>query len=276
MEIFQGVMKAFKENEVLKRILTALIAIPPLLLILWKGGIYLKLLIIFLTFIGLREFSEISGKSGDKIPFLPLFVITSTAIVLGSYDAQFFLLLLFAGWISIFFISLLYGGPRFSLAAVSLFAFIYFFLPMTHAIMMRENEGGVKYLIYTLAGTFLSDTGGYFVGKAFGYHKVAPAISPGKSWEGVFGGIIVCFFGLLFCSFIFTGRLNWEKCLFLSILLTFFGLLGDLLESSMKRTAGVKDSGNFFPGHGGVLDRLDSLLVNIPLAFYYFKYVRGF
>jgi phosphatidate cytidylyltransferase len=114
-----------------------------------------------------------------------------------------------------------------------------------------------------------SDTGAYYVGRAFGKHKLAPSISPGKTWEGVGGGL---FAGLLMATiahFWFFGELPLKVALPLAILMTIVGILGDLTESALKRSAGAKDAANILPGHGGLLDRLDSLLFNAPVIYYF-------
>jgi phosphatidate cytidylyltransferase len=115
----------------------------------------------------------------------------------------------------------------------------------------------------------LSDTGAYYAGSAFGSHRMAPVISPKKSWEGVAGGVIGSLIGALLGHFWFFQRLPLAHALALGVVLCAAGILGDLGESMLKRTAGVKDSSALLPGHGGVLDRVDSLLVAAPVLYYY-------
>jgi phosphatidate cytidylyltransferase len=114
-----------------------------------------------------------------------------------------------------------------------------------------------------------SDTGAYFVGRAFGKRKLAPSISPVKTWEGVAGGLLA---GLLMGSiahFWFFRELPLKLALPLAAVMTVVGILGDLTESALKRSAGAKDTANILPGHGGLLDRLDSLLFNAPVIYYF-------
>ena len=138
--------------------------------------------------------------------------------------------------------------------------------------MLREAGdsiyNGYHWLLYALFTTFATDTGAYFVGRAFGKHKLAPVISPGKTWEGAAGGLIwavgisIALAAVLDLSFPL-----WQQVL-LGLLLGTVAQMGDLLESALKRRAGVKDAGVLIPGHGGVLDRIDSLLVTIPVTYY--------
>ena len=134
-------------------------------------------------------------------------------------------------------------------------------------VELRAISPGV--LLAIMAVAWVSDSMAYFAGRAFGRHKLAPFISPGKTWEGAFGGLagvtifaIICFeFGWKMTSF-----MSLAQIILLWLVLGVAGIIGDLLESLMKRSAGVKDSGRVLPGHGGVLDRVDALLPILPLA----------
>ncbi len=114
-----------------------------------------------------------------------------------------------------------------------------------------------------------SDTGAYYVGRLLGKHKLAPSISPGKTWEGVAGGLIASLLMATLAHFWFFNELPLKVALPLAALMTVVGIFGDLTESALKRGAGAKDAANILPGHGGVLDRLDSLLFNAPLIYYF-------
>jgi phosphatidate cytidylyltransferase len=117
-----------------------------------------------------------------------------------------------------------------------------------------------------------ADTGGYYIGKNFGKHKLVPKISPGKTWEGVAGGIVFsCAFAAI-ASATFFPELPYKFSIPLALVMTVVGLFGDLAESAMKRGAGAKDAANILPGHGGLLDRLDSLLFNAPILYYFARF----
>jgi phosphatidate cytidylyltransferase len=114
-----------------------------------------------------------------------------------------------------------------------------------------------------------ADTGAYYVGRAIGKHKLAPAISPGKTWEGVAGGVVVGLALATVAHFWFFKELPLKWTLPLTAVMIVLGILGDLTESALKRGAGAKDAAKILPGHGGALDRLDSLLFNAPLIYYF-------
>jgi phosphatidate cytidylyltransferase len=125
---------------------------------------------------------------------------------------------------------------------------------------------GMLALASLIATVKMSDTGQYFVGRAFGKHKLAPRLSPGKTWEGVAGGVLFAVIGAA-VVFSLSGRFHAAKVMLYAIALVPAGIVGDLAESMLKRDAGVKDSSTWMPGFGGVLDMLDSLLVAAPVAY---------
>jgi len=125
---------------------------------------------------------------------------------------------------------------------------------------------GSEWLLYSLSLVWVADTGAYFSGKKFGKHKLAPNISPGKTKEGLLGALISTSLYSLMASFYFSLDTEHSAMLILlSIILTFISVSGDLYFSFLKREAGVKDSGNILPGHGGILDRIDSVLAAMPV-----------
>jgi phosphatidate cytidylyltransferase len=157
----------------------------------------------------------------------------------------------------------------------SLFALFYCgvltsFLSLT-SLFNPENG---RYLIFMLLlGTFLGDTGAYAFGRLFGKRKLAPKLSPGKTWVGAFGGFFLTFLSVLFIKFTFISSLSLFEILPLSFFLSLFCQLGDLVESFLKRGFDVKDSGRLIPGHGGLFDRIDALLFGAPVVFV-FSYLR--
>jgi phosphatidate cytidylyltransferase len=133
-------------------------------------------------------------------------------------------------------------------------------------------EAGRNFLFLALLATFGSDTAAYFIGKAFGRHKLAPQTSPGKTWEGAIAGAA----GGIIISLLFTLEtplrlpLSWWQAVLLGLAISVFGQAGDLVESLLKRNYGVKDSGSLMPGHGGILDRMDSLLFAGVVVYLYY------
>jgi len=135
---------------------------------------------------------------------------------------------------------------------------------------LLKDSGRPEWLTVVLCMAFFSDTVAYFFGRAFGRHKLYPAVSPAKSWEGAFGGIVgSCLATVVLGSLWLLPELPILHAIFLGIFGSVAGQTGDLVESMLKRTFGVKDSGAILPGHGGLLDRIDALLFVAPVAYYY-------
>ena len=133
------------------------------------------------------------------------------------------------------------------------------------------------YLSTHLLGYFFlvlmgSDTGAYFTGKAIGAHKLIPTISPGKTWEGLVGGFVAAAAFAALATFWFFPELPYQVSIPLAVVMSAVGVLGDLVESAMKRGAGAKDAASVLPGHGGFLDRLDSLLLNAPILYFFARF----
>jgi phosphatidate cytidylyltransferase len=138
-----------------------------------------------------------------------------------------------------------------------------------------ENNGKF-YVLYFILVTKFSDTGAYSVGSLIGKHKMIPRISPGKTWEGFGGAIVVSTLASVLFAHFFRDKLfgmNWIHAVIIGVILSVCAVVGDLIESLFKREAGVKDSGSFFPGIGGILDLLDSLLFNAPIMYLYLRHV---
>ncbi len=142
-----------------------------------------------------------------------------------------------------------------------------------HLILLRDVESIGMHLIFLLCGTvWCSDTGAYLVGRALGKHKLGTPVSPRKTVEGTIGGLIVgTLIGTVLGSLLLKGTFSWMNAAFIGLLLSLLGQLGDLSASLMKRTAGVKDSGDVIPGHGGFIDRCDSLIFSTPALYYYLE-----
>jgi phosphatidate cytidylyltransferase len=153
--------------------------------------------------------------------------------------------------------------------AMTLFGVLYLGLTLGMLSMTRLLPQGEWLIFFLLLVTWASDTGAYYVGTLYGRHRLAPTISPKKTVEGLVGGLIAAIIAGYIARWWFLPELSGLDCLILAILLTIAGLWGDLAESAMKRTVGMKDSGGILPGHGGMLDRLDSLLFATPVFYYY-------
>jgi phosphatidate cytidylyltransferase len=166
------------------------------------------------------------------------------------------------------------------MAAISTTLFGLMYVPWLLNFIQKINYfprvEGHYYLLYFILITKISDSGAYVVGSLIGRHKLIPRISPGKTWEGVAGAIVASVLSsLLFVQFLGNrmAGMNWMHAVILGVLLGGCAVIGDLIESIFKREAGAKDSGRFFPGIGGILDLLDSLLFNAPIMYLYLRHV---
>lgn len=160
-------------------------------------------------------------------------------------------------------------------AGASILGVLYVALLGSHLVAVRtaftpeQSKDLLSFFFLVLMG---SDIGAYYTGRLIGKHKLAPKISPGKTWEGLFGGLAAALALAALAHFWFFRELPLKWALPLAGIMTVLGVLGDLTESALKRGAGAKDAANLLPGHGGFLDRLDSLLFNAPLIYYFARF----
>jgi phosphatidate cytidylyltransferase len=230
-------------------------------LVCFKGwGILGGVLLMVGTFLNLTGVLGHSGSPARVNDFETSFLIL---FVLGLCLRQFFSRSNTTGLLAI---------------STTLFGLMYvpWLLNFIQKINFFPGVEGHFYLLYFVVITKFSDTGAYLVGSVIGRHKMIPRISPGKTWEG-FGGALVfsVLVSLLFVQY-FGQRMHgmtWAHGIILGLLLGLAAVVGDLIESIFKREAGIKDSGHFFPGIGGILDLLDSLLFNAPIMYLYLRHV---
>lgn len=194
------------------------------------------------------------------------------ALILGTHRPDIIVPTLLATLVCIISVPLLSRSPlEQSLrdGAMTLFGVLYLGLTLGTLSMTRLLPLGEWLIFFLLLVTWASDTGAYLVGTLYGRHRLAPTISPKKTVEGLVGGLIAAIIAGYAARWWFLPDLSGLDCLILATLLTITGLWGDLTESAMKRSVGMKDSGGILPGHGGMLDRLDSLLFTAPVFYYY-------
>jgi phosphatidate cytidylyltransferase len=148
-------------------------------------------------------------------------------------------------------------------------------LPDPQALGETFAPGGWRWVVLALVVAMAGDVGGYFGGRYFGKNKLMPGVSPGKTVEGTIAALGANFAGAVFCKLVFFGVLSWSEVVGLGLATGAFAQVGDLCESMLKRAFGAKDSGWIIPGHGGVLDRIDSLVFPAPLVYYYARFFFG-
>ena len=256
------------------RLLVALCGIPILVAAVFFGDPWYMLLVLAVTLAGAWEFVRLASAA-DGDPFAPLIYISAAFFVLDAWWKSNAAPLILAGTI---FLSLAWSVFRFrrGRAAVgwlwTLGGGLYVGWLMSHYIWLRDLPLGPSWVLLALFGTFLNDTGAYSVGRLMGRHKLAPEISPGKTWEGAVGGLIAATLGTPVLVVALGLPQSWAIWA-LGCVVSLAAQVGDLAESTIKRTAEVKDASGLVPGHGGVLDRLDSLVFVGPLVYYYLLWV---
>jgi len=245
--------------------------------------------VLFMVSIAAYEWAKLSGVRSHVVRSLYAIAITAVAWSLNHYaagfDADYVMWLIYVAvlwWFSItYFLKMAKPkAPDSSLKIDKLFiAFIVLpaaalAMQQIHALHIAADWQGPKWLFYALSLVWIADIGAYFSGKKFGKNKLAPHISPGKTKEGLIGAVIATSLYTLLASYYF--ELNTERAallILLSIIVTFVSVSGDLYISFLKREAGLKDSGNILPGHGGMLDRIDSVLAAMPVFIVGFKFL---
>lgn len=152
---------------------------------------------------------------------------------------------------------------------VVLFSLVYLLIPIITLLLLNETPAYRIFLVYICITVAAFDTGSYIAGKLFGHHTIAPTISPNKTWQGFFGGLILTYIVVFACNH-YTNTFTLADIIIFTPLICIIAFMGDLFESGLKRTVGVKDSGFLLPGHGGILDRIDGILsVSGAVAVYY-------
>lgn len=253
-----------------KRTLSALIGAPLLLGLTYMGGPYIAFLVAVLALLALWEFMRIGEQMGIHTwlkQTTAVSVVWLFILYVGSRDWMF-AVLIFSLLLTLGRLALTY--PRTSLSDVTfnLLAFLYTIVLLSHLYMLRQLSGGLGLTFLTIFLVWATDTGAYLVGRGFGRHLLAPQVSPKKTIEGSLGGIGLSIIVAVLYWYLFAETSSVATYLLMAVIVGISAQIGDLFESALKRSAGVKDSGTLIPGHGGILDRFDSLIFAIPLVYY--------
>lgn len=252
-----------------KRVLSSLLGIPVLLGAVWYGGPAQFILSLLIMVVSLLELNKILVKVNLK-PSVPSMITGIAALGAGALFGGAHGLGLAVAPVVV--LVLLEGVARYPdktpgdiLAGLGgifyIGLFIYFYL-------IRTLDGGLAWVLTLLLGTWASDIAAYVVGKKLGKRKLAPTLSPGKTVAGALGGIAGGALGALSVNLLYPVAPQYVAVV-LGLTIGLFGLFGDLFESSLKRTAGIKDTGKAIPGHGGFLDRFDSMIFASPAVYYF-------
>jgi phosphatidate cytidylyltransferase len=264
------------------RVITAAVGVPLVILAIWFGDPWpwFSLLIAAAALAGTYEFYHIANFDRRE-PLIYLGLLWSLALVLSPHYRNLDVLpIVITATMLISLIGLLLRPSRektFHDWAWTIVGALYVGWMLSYWLNLRGLEDGRNWVYLAMLTTFANDTGAFFIGRARGKHKLAPTISPAKTWEGATGGLICAILAAIVIALVlnlispFTFK-YWQIVL-LSFLVSLFAQLGDLVESLLKRNIGVKESGNLLPGHGGILDRFDSLIFVGAVVYYYVLWV---
>ncbi len=257
-----------------KRIITALIGLPVFLGGVYAGGVVFLFLVACLVILSLREYNQIMLAMGSKpfyiFGYVSAVLFPAVAFVGNIINILPLSIIIFLSGVLIFLIKGYQNHSLFDLA-LTLLGSYYIGGFLAYLILIRSNSTeGLAVLLLVLASTWFHDTFAYFVGRYWGRHLLCRQLSPKKTLEGLVGGLGGAFAAVFLCAYFLP--LSVFHCITLAVLITLFAHGGDLWESALKRAANLKDAGKLLPGHGGVLDRFDSLLFTAPLVYYYWQW----
>ncbi len=265
------------------RILTAAVLVPLVVLLLLKGPFWLLVVVAGLVaMLACWEFLVLADATGASTPRIVVMVAMVALFTTTFFRPEWMLPVLTASALGIFAI-VCFRSPLNRVlwnTSASLFGLLYTGVTLTTLPRLSLEENGPALLLFLFFAVWSGDVAALYVGRAFGRHKLAPAISPNKTWEGsmasiagsmLVGGLLLLLASLLqhhgIATLSYPGPVvHW---LLLAALLNIAAQIGDLVESALKRGAGVKDSGKLLPGHGGILDRIDALLFAAPVLWFF-------
>jgi phosphatidate cytidylyltransferase len=258
----------------LKRVLSALVLLPVFLAIVTVGPIWLFVVtIVAVGAAGQWEFTGMFQRAGVRISRVVALlggVVVTASFALPTHEGVAFTLVLLA-----VFTALLWrprGAPvAWQPLAITVFGICYVNWLLGFSVWLRELPWGKEWVLLLIGITWLGETAAYVVGSKLGRHALAPVISPNKTVEGAVAQLVVSVVAALVAQAWFFSALPRSHAMIVGALLGIVGQVGDLVESTIKRSVGTKDTGRLIPGHGGMLDRIDSLLFNTPVLFYYGK-----
>jgi len=256
-----------------QRVASAAVGIPIIALLIWAGGGWYAGAVSFIVLIAAYEYN--SAHRGAT-PFVLLCAGLAAAVAAGAFVSLDWVVWFTLGGVLIPLVWVtLRADPQTALTdwqwAASGLLYVGFL--GAHLVLLRELYNGRDWVLLAIAGTFATDTAAYAIGRTMGRRKLAPSISPGKTVEGTIGGIAGGFAMVLLANYFLGIRLEMALIVPLALLLPLAAVLGDLAESIIKRGMHIKDAGHIVPGHGGFLDRLDSILFTVPTVYYFVIWV---
>jgi phosphatidate cytidylyltransferase len=253
-----------------QRLITAAIGIPLVAAAIWIGDALLAAVVALAVFIATMEFA--AARHANRTPLALLSALAAAALPAAAYAGEEYFLGAIVGVIVA--LSAAFTLTNDPIQEVQDWVWgvateLYFGALASYFVLIRESGNGRDLLFFTVLTVWATDTGAYGVGRLIGRHKLAPAISPGKTIEGTLGSLVTGFAAVFVLNEVFDLGLALEDRIALGFILPPLIGVGDLAESALKRSLSIKDSSGLVPGHGGIADRLDSLLFAAPAVYYY-------
>ena len=287
-----------------QRVISSALGLPPIIALIWVGGAWFSVAVGLIVLAGTAELYETATRANGRAagpggvgmkrrPMWPLGLAFSPLLVAaahfgGPWPAAALTVLIVLGLVAALSRDLIGAQPTRARAPTqwdgpspaglndwlwTVGGVLYVGWLGSYLVLLRGLEEGRAWTLLAILSTFTADIAAYFTGRAWGRRKLAPSISPGKTIEGTLGGIVGAVAAAVALNYITGLRASWTIIAPLGLLLGIAAVAGDLVESMFKRAAGVKDAGVLIPGHGGVLDRLDSVLFVAAVVYYYARWI---
>ncbi len=268
-----------EKSQLRQRLLSAAILIPILFAAIWFGHPWLSIIVAAVALLGAAEFYRMATHAGWQ-PLTIIGVLFTLFFIANAYFQESratpiataalvaAALVLPVVWLALARRDRLLGNWLWTACGI-----FYIGWMLSHFIPLRALEHGRDWVFLAVFATFAVDSGAYLIGRVWGRHKMTPRISPGKSWEGAVGGMASGIAAALALDALLGLPMSYWQAGLIGFLLAIVAQIGDLVESMLKRATGVKDSGTLIPGHGGMLDRLDSIIFTVVLVYYYVEWV---
>lgn len=268
-------------SKIKTRLLSAIVLVALVLAALFLAPVWgVAIIVGAVTYAVLYELMKVFGFKDKKILIAVNFIYATVFMVMPYITALNYLPVVVLYIITLMAIAVI-NNEKVSVNDIvsSVFVLAYSVVLLSHLTLIRAYENGIALLFLTLLGTYITDTGAYFAGSFLGKHKLIEKVSPNKTIEGAIGGIIASVLSFLVYGIIMKHSgyaVNFVNLLILSVLCAVVAQLGDLSASVMKRNFKVKDFGNLIPGHGGVVDRVDSLMFVAPVVYHFITFLPVF
>lgn len=255
-----------------QRIITGVTAAALFIPFVIYGGAPFAVLMSIIAVIGFYELLKMKGISIASVPgiigtlaLLVLVVPSEWSLNLVDFFQYDSILMIVYGIATLLLIYIVFVKNKMTFDEIGFILLGAFYVGLGFHYFIETRFIGLEYVVFVLLVVWTTDSGAYFVGRKLGKHKLWPEISPKKTVEGFVGGIVIAVCFAIAMQLIYPFASSWLQLIIVTIIASIIGQMGDLVESAIKRHYGVKDSGNILPGHGGILDRFDSLLFVVPL-----------